>query len=258
MGNVLFARPRHWYDSYQDLYRLIELSGFPLVYFDEIDPASDHTYILTAVNGENNGGWQTPRARIIHWNLEWDAYPAVSGVSETWASDKWFAEQIGARYVPMGSHPGLKLDTAVEYDVPYHAAFLGYMIPRRQQVWTWLVERGLRVTTNGAWGEQRHALLMQSTVYLHVHQHADKPGLPALRMVVAAAYSLPFITEEVADRGIFGYMHFMQSSYGAHFADFVRMWACDEDKRRLNDYGAALHDALCRDLTFRRSIEQAV
>jgi len=257
MSDPIFVRTRHHYDSYNDLWRLVELSDFPTCYVDEIDAASDHTYILPTRNGECGDGWPEARARIIHWNLEWDAYPVLPGISAVWNSDKWFADTHGLKYVPMGSHPGLKLGIGYPADVPYHAAFLGYMIPRRQQVWTWLKERGLRITTNGAWGEDRHRLLIQSAIYLHVHQHDDKPGMPPLRLVVAAAYRMPFITETVADPGIFGYTHFMQSEY-THLADFVRMWACDEDRQRLNDYGAALHDLLCRDMTFRRSVEVAL
>ena len=71
MTNIIFARPRHHYDSYTDLYRLIELSGYPLIYFDEIDPVSDNLYVMTIVNGENMHGWHQPRAKIVLWDLEW-------------------------------------------------------------------------------------------------------------------------------------------------------------------------------------------
>lgn len=71
MSNILFARPRHDYGSYADFYRLIELSGYPLVYFDEIDTASDNCYIMTMINGENHAPerWQGARARLILWDL---------------------------------------------------------------------------------------------------------------------------------------------------------------------------------------------
>ena len=84
MGQIVFARPRTWYDSYSDLYTLIELSGYPLIYFDEIDPESDNKYILTLVNGENQDGWQSPRAEIVLWDIEWRLdgdYPRIPGVS---------------------------------------------------------------------------------------------------------------------------------------------------------------------------------
>lgn len=206
MPDILFARPRWNYESYADLYRLIELSGFPLIYFDEIDPQSDNLYILTTINGECQNGWQSPRARIIWWDLEWRIdgdYPHIPGIAETWAADSWYAQHVGARYVPMGSHSGLKLDTPITPDVHYHAAYMGYMVNRRLQIWTELVNRGLRLSPMSAWGEQRHNVLMQSACYVHVHQLHAAPGLPALRLVVAAAYSLPFLTETVQDAGVF-------------------------------------------------------
>ena len=172
MSDPIFVRTRHTYDSYNDLWRLVELSDFPTCYVDEIDAASDQTYILPTRNGECGDGWAGARAHIIHWNLEWEMYPDLPGISEVWHSDQWFGGAHGLRYVPMGSHSGLKLEADYPADVPYHAAFLGYMIPRRQQVWTWLKERGLRITTNGAWNGERHALLMQSALYLHVHAAA--------------------------------------------------------------------------------------
>ena len=261
MSNILFARPRHDYGSYADFYRLIELSGYPLVYFDEIDTASDNCYIMTMINGENHAPerWQGARARLILWDLEYhiDAPPRLPNV-EVWAADAWYAAQIGARYVPMGSHPGLKLDTEYPVDIPYDAAYLGYMIPRRQDMWAQMKQRGIRLTPTSAWGQERHGLLMQSECYVHVHQHGRIPAMPPLRVVVAAAYSLPYISETVIDPGVFGYTHFMQSDF-AHVAEFVQMWACDGNNRqRLNDYGRALHDLLCRDLTFRRSVEASL
>lgn len=258
MSDPIFVRPRHHYDSYNDLWELVRLSDFPTCYIDELDPHSDNLYILPTRNGEVGQGWPEATARIIHWNLEWDIYPDLPGVSEVWHSDRWFARHSGAKHVPMGSHPGLK-PSDLEYvpDIAYDVAFLGYMIPRRQQVWTWMKELNLRVTTNGAWGADRHRLLMGSAIYGHIHQHDDKPGLPPLRLVVAAAYSLPFITETVADQEQLGYTYFMQAGY-THFAEFVHMWTHDANRKRLNDYGAALHDLLCRDLTFRRSVERAV
>lgn len=257
MNDPIFARTRHIYDSYKDLWRLVELSDFPTCYIDEIDPHSLNTYIMPTRNGECGDGWLAASARLIHWNLEWEHYPPLPGVAEVWCSDRWFAEADNARYVPMGSHPRLKLDDTVEADAPYDIAFLGYMIPRRQQIWTDMRDRGLRITTNGAWGADRHRLLEQSAVYGHIHQHEHAPGMPPLRLVVAAAYSMPFITETVADPGIFGYIHFMQSAY-VQYADFIRLWTRDYDRQRLNDYGAALHALLCRDMTFRRSVEVAL
>ena len=95
MADPIFVRTRHTYESYADLWRLVELAGFPVCYADELDPASDDTYIVIVRNGENEAGWPGARARIIHWHLEPHvAYSTWPGVAETWAADQWHAEQL--------------------------------------------------------------------------------------------------------------------------------------------------------------------
>ena len=157
MSSVIFARPRHEYGSYQDIYELIRLSGYPLVYFDEIDPtAKDKTYILTIVNGENQAGWPGATARIILYDLEWRSvsdYPRLPGVAEVWAADKWYAQLVGARYVPLGSHPFLGCnypESAIPTDgMRYDVAMLAYLSPRRQAVVGDLTRAGISLAPRG-------------------------------------------------------------------------------------------------------------
>ena len=257
MPDPTFVRTRHNYESYQDLHRLIELAGFPTCYVDEIDPASDNTYILLVRNGECEAGWPGAQARLIHYHLEPHVeYGAWPGVNEMWAADQWHADKIGAKYVPMGSDERLKdgPDTRhVEYDV----AFLGYMIPRRSDVLSGLAQRGVKVSPTSAWGADRHKVLTHSTAYLHVHQVAEAPAIPALRMVVAAAYSLPVITETPAARGIFHDGYLLHSDH-AHMAEFAWMWAVRNKGAFLDGFGHSLHRLLCDQLTFRRSVEVAL
>lgn len=249
---ITFARTRHVYDSYNDLWTLVGLSDFPTCYVDEID-ADDpaRCYILPTRNGEWGEGWQGARARLIHWNFEWDAYPETPGVGETWHSDAWFARQIGARHVPLGSHRDLRLQADSVSSEHFDVAYLGYMIPRREQMRHDLRQLGVTVSTNGAWGEARHKLLSNSSVYFHAHQHEDKPGVPPLRMVVAAAYAMPFVTENVADAGVFA-EHIMQAPY-SHLAGFTRDWL--RDLPMLREHGAVLYQMLCEDMPFRKSVE---
>ncbi len=37
MAEITFVKTRHVYDSYTDFWRLVELSGFPTIYYDELD-----------------------------------------------------------------------------------------------------------------------------------------------------------------------------------------------------------------------------
>jgi hypothetical protein len=257
VSDVTFVKTRHEYASYADLWRLIELAGFPVIYTDELDPASDNTYIVVVRNGENEAGWPGARARIIHWHLEPHVeYGPWQGVAETWAADAWHAEKIGGRYVPMGSDVRLKAGPDTRH-AEYDAAYLVYLIPRRSDVLSGLAQRGVKVSPTSAWGDERHRILTHSTTYLHVHQTDIAPAIPALRMVVAAAYSLPVICETPAKRGIFDYGHLLTSDH-AHIAEFVHMWAVREKSAFLQSFGDGLHRLLCHDLTFRRSIEVAL
>lgn len=258
MNEPIFVRTRWVYGSYQDFWRLVELSGFPTCYTDEVDADSDNTYILPVKNGEVNG-WENPRARIIFWQLEWDEYPHIPGITEVWHMDAAFAKRCGYKYVPVGGHPELVSLPIRNDSFDYHAAFLNYMTYRRQVVQGQLLDGyQLKLTPTSLWNEERDAALRSSHVYVHVHQHneRDKQGVPGLRMVVAAAHRMPVICEEVADRGIFGYSTVMLSDY-SHIAEFIS-YNLKGDWRRLEDYGYALNSLLCYQHSFRRTVENAL
>lgn len=258
MSDVIFLRPRHVYDSYSDVYRLVQLAGYPLLYFDEAQPDSDHTYIVLLLNGENQQGWPDARARFIWWDLEWrldGPYPTIPGVSEVWASDAWYAQRVGARYVPMGSHAGLADGPAAD-GTRYDFAMMSYFTYRRQWVRDRLLERGLTLAPN-AWGEERHAVLSATRAMLHVHQLDNVNTVAPGRFALAAAYSLPVISERLDERGVFEYGCMLTSDY-ANLADFADMWLRHNEAHILADYGRALHNLLCRDHTFRKCVEAAL
>lgn len=256
MPDVIFARPRYEYGSYTDLYKLITLSGYKLIFFDEIDPQSDNTYILTLVNGENNGGYGEAKAHIILWDLEWRLegdYPRLPGVSEVWASDMWYAEKIGARYIPLGSHPGLALTRPNGQGKVYDAAMLSYMTYRRGCTFDDLISHGVRMAPNG-WDSDRDQILHSTKIMLHVHQRDDAHTVAPQRFALAAAYEMPLISEDLWERGVFQHTYVMTSDR-AHMAEFVAKW---RDEMRLRDYALALNQLLCHELTFRKCVEAAV
>lgn len=211
--SAYFVRPHYEYDSYSDLMKLIELSGYPLIFYEEIDPDSDNLYILTVLNGEiNENGWgDKPRATIILLDLEWRLKESdyawsesdltlPKGVSRVWAADKWYAERIGAQYVPIGSHVGL-VGTAVTED-RFDLAPLSYRTNRRNAAFGQMQDMGLTLAPN-SWGEERDAVIKASSAIVHVHQHDRIPTVAPLRYALAAAYHKPLISEAVHDRGIF-------------------------------------------------------
>lgn len=257
-NDPIFAIPRHEYASYRDYHRIIELSGFKTCFIDQIDQSSDNHYIITIYNGEF-GDYSGSRAKIyltdIEWHLGSNALPSLPNVTLL-ACDAWYAKQIGARYFPMGSHPGLCPAMTPKQDL-YDVAFIGYFdgVPRRQVIRRQLLDRGVRVSPTGAWGDERHALLRNSAAFLHVHQLENAPTIAPLRMVLAAAYALPYITELYGDSGIFS--EYLYSAPYDRLADHVR-YLIDATHERLIDYGVGLHQLLCYDLTFRKSVEAAL
>lgn len=256
MTSTYFALTRHEYGSYVDLRALIALSGYPVCYIDEIDPASDNAYIIPVRNGElPEAGYPDARARLIHWCFEWDQYPPLPGIAEVWYPDVWAAKEYGGRYVPIGGDKRLNDGSAV-HDAPlYDAAFLAYMTGNRPEVRKAMMDKGVSVSPTSAWGQERHAVLTRSKMYTTIHQFPDKPTMPVLRLVVAAAYRLPFITQTVHDVGVYKW-GIMQSDL-AHFADFVALWSTDKSPM-LDNCGHSLYAHLCQDFTFRRSVECAL
>ena len=263
MSDVIFARTRTVYDSYIDYFKLAELSGYPIVYCDEIDVDSDNLYIFTPLNGENNHGWPVSRATIVLWDGEWrlkesdyqwsDSDLVVPpGVSRVWASDKWYAERIHAEYVPLGSHPGL-VGTA-QTDETFDIATMCYIWGRRGNITTCLQERGVSIAPNG-WGDERDALLKSSSALLHIHQHAKVHTVAPLRYAIAAAWHLPLISESVYDRGIFE-TSVLYADYDA-LADYAALMV-KRYGRELQSKADELHNQLCIDGSFRKFIDAAV
>lgn len=255
MSNVHFVRTRHHYDPYDDLFRLAELSGYSVIYIDEVDPQSDNCYIVTPVNGEWRHGWENPRARIVWWGFEWntDGKHYCPPGCEAWHIDSWQAKTTGVRYVPVGSHPGLN-PSPEEVAKKYDLAVLAYMPPRREQIAHDCREAGLSLSPYSVWGDDRHYVLSRSRAMLYVHQEDVIRGVAGLRWALAAAYRIPVISEDVNDWGILPQPLMMQYGQLATFAERMLHY-CPE---LIEQHGQALHQALCQDHTFRKVVEAAL
>lgn len=273
MPDIIFARPRHDYGSYSDLWKLVELSQYPVVYMDEIDPQSDNCYIFSTPDnhwrdGTYHVGWPDAKARIIYLNLEWYTdvdYSAVPGLSEVWTGDKWWADTFHQRYVPIGGHAGLRPDEPAGAGEPYDVAWLAYESYRRMHARAQLTRYPLSIAPNG-WGRERHNLLSRSRCMVHIHQlhmnDNDPIGTPIatvcpLRWVLAAAYSLPMVTETLADGGVFtaGYRFMGDMEY---LPKLLMNWLEPANANQLRDVGQGLHQYLCTHYTFRKGIEAHV
>lgn len=215
MSEIIFAKTRHKYDSYTDFWSLVELSGFPWVWVDEMELGNaNHTYITAPFNGDweahvkNHPGH---KATLIHWNLE---RPGAGTVEQFAAankrtlefgifdkvivSDRRMAIDAGLDYVPLGSHKGLgEPGTQKRWDVVHlmcyslrRAFMFEYLTPRKQY-------NGITVAPNG-WGDVRHKSLQESRFMLTIHQDEHKYIEP-LRYALAAAYALPIVSEDSFD-----------------------------------------------------------
>lgn len=266
MSNVYFVKTKTHYDPYRDLFRLAELSGYPICYIDEMDIYdASKTYIFTPLNGETENGWRDATAQIILFDMEWrigeSSYEWAEnllvippGVKRVWASDKWYASKINAEYVPLGSHPDLVGDAVLNGD-GYDAALLAYLSGRRQHIAGQLQDKhGLKLAPN-AWNPERDAMLKATTAMIHVHQHDKVPTIAPLRFALAAAYKLPLISERVYEADLFRDV--------VLFAEYEALpdYAATLIRRHgdmLRDYGAALHDRLCVSNSLRSFVEAAL
>jgi hypothetical protein len=262
MSNVIFCKTRYQdigYQSYNDLWNMVKWAGYPIIYVDQIDPQSDNTYIFTPMNGECINGWKNPKAEIILWQMEWqltDEHNAPQGVSRVWCSDAAFAKRNHYEYVPMGGDSRLKEDVYPYGGRKYDVSFLSYQTPRRQVITTQCFNNGLVIApSSGLQGSERTQVLLHSHLMLHIHQRDDTKGVAPLRWCLAAAHGLPLITESVPDFGIFDARYMMQARYET-IASFTANAL--QDTHMLQDYASSLHQLLCVDYDFKRSVESHV
>jgi hypothetical protein len=259
---IIITRTRYHYQPYDDFFRLATLSGFELGYVDEIDPASDNTYIITPHNGEWIHGWDNPHANIIWWDLEWGAYRAKqvipNGVREVWSSCPHYAKLNGARYVPLGSHRDfamrdIRTNTAEEYETLYDLALMMYTEPHRRRVLIGQLAQGLSLAPNG-WGIERNETLWHSRAMLHIHQSDDLRSIAPLRFAIACAYQMPIISEDVEDAGV--YAGLAQFAPYDELAKRVPNWI--KDYEGLYRAGQALYKAFCLDTDFGYYVREAL
>ena len=113
----------------------------------------------------------------------------------------WDALGVTYAHVPVGYSPTLTWAAAPEKDVD--VVFTGTRSPRRQAVLDDLASSGLRVEArwthvNGAFGDERNALVARSRLLLNVHMYEARV-FEATRAMNALANRVPVVTEESSD-----------------------------------------------------------
>jgi hypothetical protein len=265
--DVIFAKTRYHYDSYNDFWRLVELAGFQTCHVDEIDLAARAIYITSPINGEirphikhrKSIAKTDKNCQIIWWNLERPG-PNIEGeatelfeyIDRIWVSDRYYAT-LDPRFehVVLGSDRGLRL-TSEALERHWDWTHQSYTSPRRDPIYGALRLSGLREGTNG-WGDHRDRVLRASQLMLNVHQ-TDHPIGEPIRFALAAAYSLPMISEASADLWPLANGHdYREVAYEL----LVEAVIAARDQN-LSSLGNNLHQTLCVDWTFRKGVERGI
>lgn len=254
---IYFVRTRHHYVPYDDFFLLATLSGYRVISFDDIPQydAYDAVFIISPFNDEWSNGIQL-QGRLILWELEWRETPiSVPGLSETWVSNLTYANRLGVKYVPMGSHSGLNTAQA-HYPKAYDVTHLSYEIPRRQTVYQDFSLLGGTIAPKG-WGDERDKSLLQSHAMLYVSQWEHYPAVAPLRIALCAAYGLPMIAES-------GWSieplkpHLLFSANYDVLAERAYILTRPQHYDLLANMGAQIRYQLCEVMPFARCVENAL
>jgi len=263
----IFAKTRHWYDSYTDFWRLVDLSGFQTCYVDEIDLEKDGLFITTPINGElrPHVDYRQKKAKIIWWNLE---RPDTNGKAEfaedyqkgnteilnyidnIWVSDRYL-QSVDPRsiFVILGSHPGLAEIDRIGAEA-YDYTCMSYINSRRRTILDQL--KDFRMGPN-AWGDERTQILRSTPIMLNIHQ-TPAPICEPLRFVLAAAYGMALISEICVDPWPLTDEEILMEKYnslGEVTSKFIKA-------KGAMSYGNRLKKKLTFDWNFRRGVEKVL
>src|SRR5690606_26302862 len=105
------------------------------------------------------------------------------------------------KLVVMGSHPRLAdaIRPLVTNSKKYDVLMLAYMTERRQHIAQQMNDLSMPSEVYPGYGAARDEQLVNSKLFLHVHQRDDVRAIAPQRIALAAAYKLPLICESVPD-----------------------------------------------------------
>ena len=267
--NIIFVRTRHTYESYRDFWKLVELSGFPTIYTDELDVSKPGVYITSPMNGEwrphiDNQSGKPRNAHLILWNLE---RPSGSSgtvgqyaesnreliyrrhVDEVWVSDRRLADETMMRFVVLGSDEGLGETSAIK---KYSFCHMSYEVPRRTHVFKHFSPD---VIGPNCWPPDRDKILKESKFALNIHQDVH-PFQEPLRFALFAAYGLPIVSEDIYDSFPWSDEFMVFSKLDNIVAKLKEMLSGDYDRWR--EMGLRARERMTKQFRFKDMVEQAV
>jgi hypothetical protein len=116
LPEIIFAKPVHKYDSYTDFWRLVELSGFPIINHHRSrkwrlsGTFCRRSGALGENGGDNRRAIETPERKRPASPISYDCLePWIDNrfCDEVWVSDPRLADETMLRYVTLGSDYGL-------------------------------------------------------------------------------------------------------------------------------------------------------
>ena len=269
MTEVYFVKTRHHYDSYTDFFRLAELSGFPIIYTDELDTSKDGVYITAPLNGEwephiDNQRDKPRRAYLIQWNIERPSGSAGTGgeymrrqwwlmhnryFDEVWVSDATLAQESALRFVVLGSDEGLGEPGD---EKKFNFCHMSYETGRRQTIYSSFPSSSI---APNCWPPERDNVLKQSRFALNVHQDRH-PYQEPLRLALFAAYGLPIISESIYNM----YPWIEETIITVGYDSLVSRLrqALTEDYAPYQEMGLRARERMCKEFQFGAVVRQAV
>jgi len=273
---IVFVRTRYHYDSYIDFWKLVELSGFPTCYTDEVNIHKNVTYLVSPYNGE----WRPiidakntfRKARLFMLNLE---RPGGSGSLEKYISDnnehiqlryfdnifvvdKELSRLSGFPYMMIGGHEGFG-SIGNRFNKVYDIITLSCYSPAR----AWMFDNsqyklhshlgGMKMAPNAPIGDLRDILLKSSKAILNVHQD-NFNFIEPLRFIIAIMYGLPIFTEEC---DISNYPSCHKFSKFSEYSHMIKD-LLDNDYNRLYDEAIQARVLFTTEYTFRNMILRAI
>ena len=270
---ITFAKPGHYYQSYSDFWKLVDLSGFDQCALSEVDIAKPRVYIVTPIAGDSLSGEWGPHianqagkihnAHLVHWCLE---RPSGSGgvgnyafenrkrmyartLDDVWVSDRALASETMLRYVTLGSDYGL----GEPGDRKLHDfCHMSYMVDRRLRIYD---QFDKKVIGWNCWGVERDQVLKHSRFALNIHQD-QFPFQEPLRFALFAAYGLPILTEEIRDAYPWNESMMNFNTYDGIVGRMREM--LDNDYNRWRSLGMQARAIMCKTYRFKDMVEKVV
>lgn len=289
MTDITFCRPGHNYESYLDFWKLVELSGFPIIPVSELDISKPGFYITAPMNRDwrnhiNSEHKKKKRvnAHLILWNIErpggdgtvfqygqqqrylmyglWENGEKVNEdgdtahgrfVDEVWVSDQRLADETHLRFVVLGSDEGLGSPGA---DKKYAFCHMSYVIPRREGIYSQFKNSNISIAPN-AWPPERDEILKQTKFAVNIHQD-QHPFQEPLRFALFTAYGLPIISEHIFDSRPWSDEYMIYSDYDNMPNKIREVLADDYEKYRAMGLRARLR--MTQDFQFGKMVREAV